>query len=819
MLPAQMANGKPMSSFARLYVSAVILIGAAVAVLQLAEWQSPDLLRFSCYLLMFVGASRLKVSLPGINGALSVLFIFILFGIVELTLPEALLLGCTAILFQCLWNYRQRPRWHQVLFNAGSMAITIATAGAVFHSVLLRQSHLETALRLLVTATVFFAMNTFPVAAVIAVTEGKSLRQIWRECYIWTFPYYLLGAVIAGAASAVDRQYGWQTALLAVPAVYLIYRSYYLYLGRVEDEKKHAEEMASLHLRTIEALALAIEAKDHTTHDHLQRVQVYAVEVGKELCLNATELEALRAAAVLHDIGKLAVPEHIISKPGKLTREEFEKMKIHPVVGAEILERVRFPYPVTPIVRSHHERWDGTGYPDGLKGEQIPIGARILAAVDCLDALASDRQYRRALPLNEAMQKVVAESGIGFDPQVVEVLQRRYVELEALAQAGDMEPAKLSTGLKVERGLAPAAGFEKSLHPEPAIPHDNFLNSIAAARQEVQNLFELAQDLGNSLSLNETLSLLAMRLKRMIPYDSLAIYVLRDDRLRAEYVNGENFRLFSSLEIPLGQGLSGWVAEKRKPIVNGNPSVEPGYLDDETKFTTMRSALAVPLIGLNGTVSVLTLYRTERDAFTNDHLRILLAIVPKLALSIENALRFQQAESSASTDYMTGLPNARSMFLHLDGEVARCRRLNSPLVVLVCDMNGFKQVNDKYGHLEGNRVLHSVAKKLKESCREYDYVARMGGDEFVLVLPGLEPDQLQQKIQRLKAITAEAGQDICAQETLSLSIGYAVFPDDGADADRLLSEADRRMYIAKQKEKLSVVGRRGGFAFEPTSAW
>ncbi|MGA2216391.1 MAG: hypothetical protein ABSH31_24175, partial [Bryobacteraceae bacterium] len=235
-----------MSSFARLYVSAVILIGAAVAVLQLAEWQSPDLLRFSCYLLMFVGASRLKVSLPGINGALSVLFIFILFGIVELTLPEALLLGCTAILFQCLWNYRQRPRWHQVLFNAGSMAITIATAGAVFHSVLLRQSHLETALRLLVTATVFFAMNTFPVAAVIAVTEGKSLRQIWRECYIWTFPYYLLGAVIAGAASAVDRQYGWQTALLAVPAVYLIYRSYYLYLGRVEDEKKHAEEMASL---------------------------------------------------------------------------------------------------------------------------------------------------------------------------------------------------------------------------------------------------------------------------------------------------------------------------------------------------------------------------------------------------------------------------------------------------------------------------------------------------------------------------------------------------------------------------------------------
>ncbi len=818
VLTNTLTNRNRMSLVAKIYISSIVFIGAMVTVVELARWQSQDIFRFVCYLVLAILASRLKVSLPGISGALSVLFIFILFAIVELSLPEALFIGCSAILMQCLWNYKQRPKWHQVLFNLGSIAITVMMAGTVYHSGLLMRGRLEPALLLVSTATVFFLMNTFPVAGAIALTERRSLRSVWRECYIWSFPYYLLGAVVAGAASAVNRHFGWQTALLAIPIVYLIYRSYYLYLGRMEDEKKHAEEMAALHLRTIEALALAIEAKDHTTHDHLQRVQIYAVEVGRELCLDESQLEALRAAAVLHDIGKLAVPEHIISKPGKLTREEFEKMKIHPVVGAEILERVRFPHPVTPIVRSHHERWDGTGYPDGLRGQSIPIGARILAAVDCLDALASHRQYRRALPLDEAMSKVVADSGKAFDPQVVEVLQRRYIELEALAKSREVETAKLSTEVKVERGLEPAAGFESTRKVATLEPAENFLNSIAAARQEVQNLFELAQDLGNSLSLNETLSLLALRLKRMIPYDSLAIYVLRDDRLRAEYVSGENFRLFSSLEIPLGQGLSGWVAEKRKPIINGNPSVEPGYLDDETKFTTMRSALAVPLIGLNGTVSVLTLYQTERDAFTNDHLRILLAIVPKLALSIENALRFQQAESSASTDYMTGLPNARSLFLHLDGELARCRRLNSPLVVLVCDMNGFKKVNDKYGHLEGNRLLHSVAKKLKESCREYDYVARMGGDEFVLVLPGLQPDQLQQKIERLRAITEEAGREIFAQETLSLSIGHSMFPEDGVDADRLLSEADRRMYIAKQKEKLSVVGPRG-FEFEPTGTW
>ncbi|HYL76843.1 MAG TPA: HD domain-containing phosphohydrolase [Bryobacteraceae bacterium] len=810
-----------MSIGARIYVSAVILIGACVIINEMVRWESQDLVRFFAYLVLSILASRLKVALPAITGTLSVLFIFILFGIVELNLPEALFMGCTATLIQCFWHNKQRPKTYQVLFNLGSMAIAIATSSSAYHSSLLYRGHLDAALTLLVTATVFFAMNTFPVAAAIALTEQKSLRQVWRECYFWSFPYYLLGAGIAGAASAINRRFGWQTAFLAVPVVYLIYRSYFLYLGRMEDEKKHAEEMASLHLRTIEALALAIEAKDHTTHDHLQRVQVYAIEVGKDLGLDDGQLEALRAAALLHDIGKLAVPEHIISKPGKLTREEFEKMKIHPVVGAEILERVRFPYPVTPIVRSHHEKWNGSGYPDGLKGEEIPMGARILAAVDCLDALASDRQYRRALPLDEAMQKVVSEAGISFDPRIVEVLHRRYIALEALAQAKQVEKAKLSTDLKIERGLEPAAGFEKSKGPTTNAPEKpaDFLNSIAAARQEVQNLFELAQDLGNSLSLNETLSLLAIRLKRMIPYDSLAIYVLRNDVLRAEYVNGENFRLFSALEIPLGQGLSGWVADNRKPIINGNPSVEPGYLNDETKFTSMRSALSVPLIGLNGTVSVLTLYHNERDAFTKDHLRILLAIAPKVALSIENALKYQQAESSAATDYMTGLPNARSLFLHLDGELARCRRLNSPLVVLVCDMNGFKLINDKHGHLEGNKILHTVAAKLKESCREYDYVARMGGDEFVLVLPGLRLDQVQQKITLLRSITADAGREVCGPETkLGLSIGHALYPEDGTDADQLLSEADRRMYIVKQREKLSVVGPRG-FEFEPTGTW
>jgi diguanylate cyclase (GGDEF)-like protein len=289
----------------------------------------------------------------------------------------------------------------------------------------------------------------------------------------------------------------------------------------------------------------------------------------------------------------------------------------------------------------------------------------------------------------------------------------------------------------------------------------------------------------------------------MCPYDCVAIYICRGNKLVPEYVNGENFHLFSSLEIPIGEGLSGWVAENKKPIVNGNPSVEPGYLNDVNKFSTLNSALAVPLEGLEGVVGVLTLYHAAKDAFTRDHLRILLAVTHKIALSIENALRYRQAETSAVTDALTRLPNARSLFLHLDSEVARCKRENSPLTILVCDLDGFKQVNDRFGHIEGNKVLRTVAQGLQENCREYDYVARMGGDEFVVVLPGHPPEAAQAKALLLSDIAAQAGRLHCGENLLSMSVGEAVFPEDGMDAEQLLAAADRRMYQAKHQQKLS----------------
>ena len=798
------------------FVGTTALAGAVVLGFALSHWHSQDPMRFVCYLVVAVLASGLKVQLPGIDGTMSVNFLFILLGVLELSLPETLVIGCTASLAQSVWQLRGRLDPVKVLFNVcGMMANASALTYLTYHSLVERFGASKPIL-LMVSALMFFFANTLPISIVIALTEGKSSRRVWSECYFWSFPYYLVGAAAVGLVGIINRSAGWQTSLLVLPLIYWVYRSYRLYLGRleaekerVEVEKRHVEQIASLNMRTIEALALAIEAKDHTTHTHLQRVRTYAVEVARELNLDEAQIEALRAAALLHDIGKLAVPEQIINKPGKLTPEEFEKMKVHPLVGAEILERVAFPYPVAPIVRCHHERWDGSGYPEGLAGESIPIGARILAAVDCLDALASHRQYRPALPLSEAMAKVKEKSGTWFDPKIVEILERRYVELERMAQMSeDTAISGLSRTVRVERGLAPAAGFERAKPTHGPIDNADFLTSIASAQQEAQTMFELSQDLGVSLSLSETLSVLSMRLRRMIPFDSIAVFVNRNGWLLPELVSGENFRALSSLKIRVGEGLCGWVAENSRPIVNGNPLVEAGYSSDPGKHTTsLQSALVVPLEGLNGVVGVLAMYQTNRDAFTPDHLRILLAVASKVALSVENALKYQQAESSATTDYLTGLPNARSLFVHLAQEVARCRRMKSSLAVLLCDIDGFKQINDSFGHLEGDKLLREFTTRLKDVCRGYDYVARMGGDEFVITAPGLTPEAAKEKAERLNQAAIESGRHVCGRDLITLSVGMAFCPEDGFDVERLLAEADRRMYSMKQVHHAEAVER------------
>ena len=619
------------SIVARAFIAGMALSGALVCSLAFLHWQTSDPVKFVCYLLATLLASSLKVGMPGIEGTLSVNFLFTLLGILELSLPETLAIGLASTIAQFYWKPARQLKHVQLVFNLSQVTLSSAAAYASYKFVVVHILHAPGPLALLVAAIVHFGVNTTAISTVIGLTEDKQIAKVWAESHLWLIPYFMVGAAVAGLVHFLNGHIGWQSSLLVLPPIYLMYRSYRLYLGKLETEKQHAEQVSKLHLRTIEALALAIEAKDETTGEHLQRVRVYAMELAKELGLSADEKEALQAASVLHDIGKLAVPEHIISKPGKLTPEEFEKMKIHPIVGAEILEQVDFPYPVVPIVRAHHEKWDGSGYPLGLVGEEIPIGARILSAVDCLDALASDRQYRKALPLDDAMAKVASEAGTSFDPKIVAILQRRYVELEKLATEQPMQaPPKLSTDVKVVRGSAPAAGFAESAETCGLTTTADAGSLLAKASQVAREMADIARILGNSLCPEDVFALLAIRLKKLVPFDSLALYGLHEEALTPQFVSGENFRLFSSLRIPLGEGLSGWVAQNHKAILNGNPSVEPGYMNDPTKYSTLRSALAVPIESGSRVVAVLALYRASQDAFTKSELIALEEVISNL---------------------------------------------------------------------------------------------------------------------------------------------------------------------------------------------
>ena len=301
---------------AKVFTSLVIVAGAGVLLYSTAHLQSINIAEFVCYLLIALLASQLRVSLPAMTDTLSVNFLFVLVGVLDLSLTETLMLGCAGVMVQCLYGERTRPV--RVAFNICCSALSIALAYGTYHSILSSYQHARgiRPLMLGLAATVYFVVNTGALAALVALSERRSLRRIWVGSYRWSFPYYLGAAALASFLGWLNRSFQWQSSLLALPLVYLIHRSIRLYVGKLDGEKRHIAEMADLHMRTIEALALAIEAKDHTTHDHLQRVRIYALEVGKEMGLSAAELEALQAASLLHDIGKLAVPEHIISKPG-----------------------------------------------------------------------------------------------------------------------------------------------------------------------------------------------------------------------------------------------------------------------------------------------------------------------------------------------------------------------------------------------------------------------------------------------------------------------------------------------------------------------
>jgi diguanylate cyclase (GGDEF)-like protein/putative nucleotidyltransferase with HDIG domain len=577
------------------------------------------------------------------------------------------------------------------------------------------------------------------------------------------------------------------------------------------ERRRHAEEMATIHMNTIESLAIAIDAKDQTTHGHVRRTQIYATEMGKLLKVSESDLHALHAGALLHDIGKLAVPEYILNKPGKLTEAEFSKMKIHPTVGGDILKRVNFPYPVEDIVRYHHEKWDGSGYPKGLKGEQIPLIARIISVVDFYDATRCDRPYRKGMKREDSLGLLNTMVSTAFDPKVVKKFIEHVEEFDRLIASEDIqEQVSSSATVDTETATKPDAGLASDILGTPV--EQNGFRSISDAQREVFALHEIAQTIGSSLNLTDTVTIVANKLKGIVPSDSCVIFLVdeRSGKAVAAHAVGEEAEIFSSRRITVGDGITGWVIANARSMCSAAPELDMVGISDEI-VKRFRGVLVSPLLREDGAFGAIALYSQSRTSYTTEHVRLLESVCQHASSALNNALTYEKTRSSALIDPLTELPNARGFYMMLEQRVAECQRMNRESLAVICmDIDDFKIINDKYGHSIGDRLLASVAGVVRRELRQMDILTRYAGDEFVAIMPMASSKMAASIADRMRNAVEEQLFSVRAGTLIGLgvSLGVACFPDDGETSEELLTAAARRMQRDKhgRKKVLTVAG-------------
>ena len=578
------------------------------------------------------------------------------------------------------------------------------------------------------------------------------------------------------------------------------------------ERRRHAEEMATIHMNTIESLAIAIDAKDQTTHGHVRRTQIYATEMGKLFKVSQNDLSALHAGALLHDIGKLAVPEYILNKPGKLTEAEFAKMKIHPTVGGDILKRVNFPYPVEDIVRYHHEKWDGSGYPKGLKGEQIPLIARIISVVDFYDATRCDRPYRKGMKREDSLALLNSMVGSAFDPKVVKIFAEHVVEFDRLIDSEDIqEQVASASAIDTETSTKPDAGLASDILGTP-IEETSGFRSISEAQREVFALHEIAQTIGSSLNLSDTVTLVANKLKAIVPFDSCVIFLVdeRSGKAIAAHAVGEEAELFSSRRITVGDGITGWVIANGRSMCNASPELDMVGVSDEI-VKRFRGVLVSPLLREDGAFGAISLYSQSRTSYTTEHVRLLESVCQHASSALNNALTYEKTRESALVDPLTELPNARGFYMMLEQRIAECQRMNrESLAVLCMDIDEFKVINDQYGHSIGDRLLASVAGVVRRELRQMDILTRYAGDEFVAIMPMASSKMAASIADRIRNAVEEQLFSVRNGTMIGLgvSLGVACFPEDGETSEELLTAAAGRMQRDKHARKtiLTVAG-------------
>jgi len=781
----------------RAYVYAMIALGAAVMASSLWSMQFSRPGLFAALLVLSVISSALKVNMPlGVGSScISLSYVVDFTGLLLLGPAPTMLIAISSAWSQCTFRMSERNPAYKTLFSMATLVVSVAAAGATYTSLGGTYGTLPAAplQPLMAAAMIYFLVNSLAVAAAFGLSTRRGVLRVWHDNFLWTITSYVVGSIAAGIAVELLHSAGqWQTGLAFIP-LGLTYRTYRIYLRRIADEQRRVAEWTQLHRDSTEVLARAIQAKDPNGSCHVERVQYYAAALARQLELSDLDRHAVETAALLHDIGKLAVPEHILSKPGPLTPDERKKMQMHAQIGAEIVSAVPFPCPVAPLIRSHHERWDGKGYPSGLCGEQIPIGARILSVVDCFDAFTSERPYRPALSPDAAIRMIQGEAGRALDPAIVAEFSKLLPVLTP--------PTNDAFLRRIRRSKDPASqdlpiGGER-------FGADAFAE-IASANRETYALYEIAQSMGQSMSLTETMTLVSAKLSALVPFSTCALFVRRgDEDLRCRFSIGLHADLLENSSIAEGNGLSGWVARHRRPLVNGLPNVEFYAAGASAADFQLRSALVCPLTVADDVIGTIAVFHHDSGSYTEDHRRVLDQVAHQAASVVHNALLFERTQEQAFKDGLTGLANPRALQFQVARELGRARRTSSQFSLILLDLDDFKIINDEYGHLAGDRALQEVARVLQQTTRPYDTCIRYGGDEFVVLLSSCGRTDAEERRRRLQeavaaiSLHAEDGREIA----LRVSAGASVFPDDGETYERLLARADRRMYQNKAASK------------------